>query len=69
MDSILGLVGLDRQPEAPGYAADYSSNNYNNVKEEEGGLANQILAFIGIKGNLTMSWASSPPNTPISRLD
>ena len=48
MDSILGLVGLDRQPEASGYAAaDYSSSN---IKEEEGGLANQILAFIGIKG-------------------
>ena len=50
MDSILGLVGLDRQAEAPGYAADYSYNS-NNVKEEEGGLANQILAFIGIKGS------------------
>ena len=54
----MGLVGLDRQPEVPAYPSDFSysssnnnyNNNYNNNKEEEGGLANQILTFIGIKG-------------------
>ncbi len=53
MGSLLGLVGLDRQPEVPAYPADFShanNNNNNYNKEEEVGLANQILSFIGIKG-------------------
>ena len=57
VDSFLGLVGLDRHTEVNHYPPDFypssSNNNYNNNynnQEEEGGLANQILSFIGIKG-------------------
>ena len=58
MNSFLGLVGLDRHTDSNRFPSDFSpssSNNnyYNNYnQEEEGGLANQILSFIGIKGQI-----------------